>query len=362
MTAFNGHMLTLARTLRKFSQAGLVEKVKELGGEMSQAMLSKIERGRIQPEEDLALFLADALRVRKSFFENPSYVRQPPISYHRKRTKLSARDLQSIHAVAEMIRLSLEKCFEALDEFDHLGPSIPSYDLDQFDGDAEEAARAVRARLRLPRGPLKNLASLMEASGVIVCQFNFGNTLIDGFCQHSHAGLPSVVFMNTQLPVDRFRFSLAHELGHLVCHDAPNPEQEIQANHFASEFLMPTSDIYDDLRDMTLSKAMELKLYWGTSMQSIIQKAWKTGRISDQRRKNLFIELSRRGWRKSEPVEASGFVESTSTFSNILKAHLDELDFSLDELSEHFGITREYLDAYYPIERSRPSLRIVASN
>lgn len=355
---FNGQMLTLARQLKKFSQIELLEASNE---KISQAMLSKIERGRVQPDEKLVESLALALSVRPSFFFNSSYLRQPPMSYHRKRKKLSAKDLQSVHGASEVIRISLERCLEEI-ELDSDGPELPAFDLDQFDGDASEAARAVRTRLKLPRGPVRNLAQVLEASGVIIAPFNFGSPLIDGFCQHAHGALPSMIFLNNILSVDRIRFSLAHEAGHLVCHDTPNPEQELQANQFASEFLMPTADIYDDLREMTLSKAMELKLYWGTSMQSLIQKAWSTGRISDSRRKNLFIELSRRGWRTREPVEAAGFTEIPKTFANILSAYTNELGYSLDEISEMFGINLDDLGTYYPINRSRPALRIVASN
>lgn len=355
---FNGQMLTLARQLKKFSQTDLLAASSK---QISQAMLSKIERGRVQPEEDLVASLSAALGVRPSFFFHGSYLRQPPMSYHRKRKKLSAKDLQAVHAASEVIRISLEKCLDEI-ELENDGPSLPAFDLDQFDGDAGEAARIVRTRLKLPRGPVRNLSRTLESTGVIIAPFNFGSPLIDGFCQHSHGGLPSMVFLNTLLPVDRVRFSLAHEMGHLVCHDSPNPEQETQANQFASEFLMPTADIYDDLREMSLSKAMELKLYWGTSMQSIVQKAWSTGRISDARRKNLFIEFSRRGWRTKEPVEAVGFIEEPKTFSEILAVLSNGLGYSANDFSEYFGISHEDLRLYYPIARTKPTLRVVASN
>ncbi|MEQ8935284.1 MAG: hypothetical protein RIE56_05795, partial [Amphiplicatus sp.] len=98
------------------------------------------------------------------------------------------------------------------------------------------------------------------------------------------------------------------------------------------------------------------------SMQSLTYKAWEVGKISVKRKQNCFIEMSRRGWRKNEPIEARGFVERPTTFSKILKALTDELGYSQDELSDLFGIPEEDLRFYFPIERSRPALRIVASN
>ena len=355
---FNGNMLALARQMKKKSQSDLLDVI---GSDLTQGVLSKIERGRVQPSDDLVLRFAQALSVRPSFFANESYVRQPPMSYHRKRSKLLSRDLSAIHGISEVLRLSLAKCLDSI-EFEHDGPSLPSYDLDQFGGDAREAARSVRSRLKLPRGPVRNLATVIERSGVIILPFNFGTDLIDGFCQSSYGGLPPVIFLNSTLSIDRMRFSLAHELAHLVCHDAPNPNQEMEANQFASEFLMPTADIVDDFDNFTLSRAVDLKLYWGTSIQSIVYKCWQTGKISDEKLKNYFIEMSRRGWRKNEPVEAVGFIEKPSVFASIVEAHFSEMGYSEEELADLFGLSLEDLRFYYPVKKSRPGLRVVASN
>ena len=353
--AFNGYMLRLARRIRKVSQDELISR---LSGDLTQGTLSKIERGRIQPAEEIAEKLALALNVRPSFFYDPAYILQPPVSYHRKRKKLLSSDFSSIHGISEMLRISLAKCLDSI-ELESTGPGMPSFDLDQFNGDPREAAISVRSRLKLPRGRIANLSKVIEDSGIIVVAFNFGTPLIDGFCQHANAQLPSIIFINSQMPADRMRFSLAHECAHLVCHDIPNPEQEMQANQFASEFLMPSDDIFDELRDFSLNKAMELKLYWGVSMQTLIFKAWQLGRIDDKRKTHLFIEMSRRGWRKNEPVEARGFFEKPSVFEAIIDAHISELGYSKEELSELFGIQLDDLNFYFPFKKKQPSLRIV---
>lgn len=160
-----------------------------MGSNITQAMLSKVERGRVQPSEDLVWPIAETLGLREGFFFDDSYLRQPPLSYHRKRSKLSARDLAAIHALSEGFRLSLLKCLTSV-ELEHDGPSLPVYDLDQFDGDASEAARAVRTRLKISRGPVRNISKIIESSGVILVPFSFGTTLIDGFCQHTYRACP----------------------------------------------------------------------------------------------------------------------------------------------------------------------------
>ena len=60
----------------------------------------------------------------------------------------------------------------------------------------------------------------------------------------------------------RFRYSLTHELGHMVMHRFPNTEMESQADRFAAEFLMPAADIKSQLYGATLSKFAALAPYW----------------------------------------------------------------------------------------------------
>lgn len=281
---FNGNMLFLARQLRRVGQDELVSL---LNGSINQGQLSKIERGRIQPSEALVTELACALKVRESFFSNASYLRQPPVSFHRARKALAAKDEVAIHARSEFYRLSIKKIFTDI-ELEPVIPPAPAIDIDQFDGDAKQIANMVRQRWGIQRGPIKDITTLIEDSGIIVVPYEFGTPLIDGFCQHGGDGLPPIIFVNASLPKDRLRFSLAHELGHLVMHAIPNADQEIQANHFASEFLMPTIDISDHLFDLRLTKFMDLKMHWGTSMQSIIHKAWDIGKLSDRQYKYFF--------------------------------------------------------------------------
>ena len=63
-----------------------------------------------------------------------------------------------------------------------------------------------------------------------------------------------VLLVNSSLPQGRARFSIAHELGHLLLRHNPlgrigeprDPDQERQADRFASELLMPESLLRED--------------------------------------------------------------------------------------------------------------------
>jgi Zn-dependent peptidase ImmA (M78 family)/transcriptional regulator with XRE-family HTH domain len=353
---FNGSLLTLARQVRRKSQADLIELLK---GAITQGTLSKLEHGRIQPQSDLVEKLADALRVRPGFFFRSAYVREPMVSYHRKRAKLAVKDQDAVHGLAEIFRLNLKSLLESV-ELDPTLPPLPSVDPDQYGRDIDEMARMLRQRWQVPKGPIADLTKLAEGAGIVIVSFDFGSELIDGFCQHSCDGLPPLVFINSNQPKDRYRFSLAHEIGHLICHQTPHPEQEIEANRFASELLMPSREIKNDFFTHSLTRFMDLKLYWGTSMQSLIYAAWHTGALSDRMYKYYMIEMSKRGWRKREPVEASHLVELPSTLRSVIKAHIADLDFSVDDLADMFGLLIDDVETLYPVPTSKPRLRLVS--
>ena len=86
--------------------------------------------------------------------------------------------------------------------------------------------------------------------------------------------LPMIV-LNSEQPSDRLRFTLAHELGHLVMHRFPGPEMETEANDFASALLMPKNEITIALRGRRIDMATlaAFKPEWRVSMQAILSCA-----------------------------------------------------------------------------------------
>jgi Zn-dependent peptidase ImmA (M78 family) len=111
--------------------------------------------------------------------------------------------------------------------------------------------------------------------------------------------MPPVFFVHEDVPGDRERWTLAHEIGHVVMHHQPTDgDIEEEANLFGNEFLTPAEEIGPDLLNMTLQKAAELKLYWKVSMQAIIVRAYQCRKITRNQFSYLFRQLSAKGYRK----------------------------------------------------------------
>ena len=260
MRRFNPDMLAIARDASGFTQGELVE---AMGGAITQGTLSKIENGLLEPSKDDVSGLAKVLGFREEFFMHPHVRRAAPATYNRSRKRLSAKDWSRIFATSEIYRITASTLLRSVELAPRL-PLVPSIDPDQYGGRIEEIATAIRQHWRLPRGPIEDVTSVVESSGIIVVTYDFGTDLCDAFGQLPDDDMPPMIFINSRQPKDRFRFTLCHELGHIVMHSLPRPMMEDEANRFAAEFLMPTADIMKDFYNMSLEKLMALKMHWLT--------------------------------------------------------------------------------------------------
>jgi Zn-dependent peptidase ImmA (M78 family) len=301
--------------------------------------------------------LAVALRYREQFFFHPHTRRAEPTTYHRKRQKLSKADWLKIYAKAEIYRVSLAILLKSVELAPRLkGP--PAIDSDEYDGRIEQIALAVRQLWLLPRGPVDDVTSLLETAGIIVVGFDFGTDCCDGFSQQASDNLPSVIFINMRQPKDRLRFSLLHELGHIVLHRLPNPRMEEEANRFAAEFLMPTADISKDFYNLSLEKFMHLKMHWRTSMHALVYKAHTVGRLTESNYRYYLTQMAKRGWRTKEPVELVAPKETPRIVRQVIRSHLGPLKYSLGDLAAVLGLHQDEASELYDVAEV-PRLRLV---
>ena len=148
MVLFNADMMNVARRARGLPQAQLAAALK-----LSQAQISKIETGRMVPDDDFVGRLAALLRFKPSFFFRTASLRPPPANFHRKRKKLTATEWERILAQAEILRLSIEALLKSVDMQATKRPA-PEIDPDQYSGKIAPIAAAVRQAWMLPRGPI----------------------------------------------------------------------------------------------------------------------------------------------------------------------------------------------------------------
>lgn len=333
MSDVNPQMVTLAREARELTQRELADLVG-----ISQANISKIESNLLGISEDVLRRLSETLNFPLSFFGRfePLYGATNSTLYHRKRQSLSAKKLAAIHAWLNIHRLAIAALLRSVE----IEPKreIPALDVERY-GAPEAVARALRVAWSIPAGPVDNVTRLIEDIGGVIVRYDLGTHLIDAV-SHWIPGHPPMFLVNASVPGDRLRFTLLHELAHLILHRIPHPEMEDEADAFASEFLMPARDIRPMLSYITLAKLAALKPRWKVSMQALLVRAKQLETVSDRQYRFLWMNMGKHGYRMAEPPELAIPVEEPSLPRQLVDAHMRALGYSREDL-EHITALRE---------------------
>ncbi|HAJ26955.1 MAG TPA: hypothetical protein DCG53_06870, partial [Syntrophus sp. (in: bacteria)] len=245
----NHDIVRIARESRGFTQGELANRLS-----VTQGKISKMESGLLGVSEDMLDKLSNTLNYPREFFYFTEPIYGHGISmigelYYRKRKNIPDKVLDKISAKINIRRIHLARLLRAIEIKNNL---FCTFDIDEYDGNVEKVARAFRATWSLPKGPVNNLIKTIEDAGGIIIEFDFDTKAIDATSQWP-PDLPPLFFININSSADRLRFSLAHELGHIVMHKICRPDIKImedEANAFASEFLMPKAEISKYLNDI----------------------------------------------------------------------------------------------------------------
>jgi Zn-dependent peptidase ImmA (M78 family)/transcriptional regulator with XRE-family HTH domain len=347
---FNRAMFQVARAARGLTQGELASRAA-----LTQAFVSKLENGLIpDPTPETVDALAEALNFPRDFFFSEEKPHGLSHFHYRKRAKLGKRVLEKIEADINIRRMHLGRLLRSYEA--PAAKEFPTIDLARNQWTPRQAAQAVRGLWLVPRGPIDNLTALVERAGAIVIQIDFGTTSLDAISIRV-PGMPPMIFMNSSVPGDRYRFTLAHECCHLICHSHPENEDELeeQADEFAAELLMPANEIRSYLINPTFGTLSRAKQYWKVSIKALIVQASRLKLITPNQYTRLNVMYSKYGYAKTgEPFPIA--LEKPSTLSAAVGYHLTSLGYSVDEIAKLLMInSSEFSDTY----AERPKLRLV---
>ncbi len=271
--------------------------------DLSAQAISKYERNLDTPGSSALVRLSKALGVRPEFFFRPAAI-AVSVSANRAHPCISKK---ASEAIVEQAREVLERSVELEDLF--AGQlSSPPFPADlririQAIERVEDAAEQLRGEWGLGLDPISNLTAAAEDHGIRVVLVE-GSLDFDA-CIVQSSELGPVVVLKKGVPGDRQRFSLAHELGHLLLMIAQGVDHEAACNRFAGAFLVPRERVRKELgasRDsLGLGELELLKVKYGLSMQSWIHRAQEAGVLSERQAKRQLQEFKRNGWKIAEP-------------------------------------------------------------
>ncbi|MCY4628574.1 MAG: XRE family transcriptional regulator [Acidobacteria bacterium] len=265
---------------RRLTQAALAERAG-----LTRVALGKIERGAVLPRAGTLAALAGALRVpvrdlvaRVRPLRSVRF-RAHSTMYGREQTLAEvSRWLEAYGWLEGELGETREFLFRGL--VANEGPRSPI-----------EVAAAARNVARIEKAPVPNICRLLEDCGVKVLLLDSKRESFFGLSVGREDGGPAVVVnVWDRISVERWIFTAAHELGHLLLHphefereatDLPE-KTEREADAFASEFLMPESafEVEWDATDgyPLLWRVLAVKRVFRVSYKTVLLRLVKTER------------------------------------------------------------------------------------
>ncbi|MCA1213863.1 XRE family transcriptional regulator [Bacillus amyloliquefaciens] len=304
---FNGHRLKSARIYRGLTISELAEKA-----EVSKQAISQYEHNKHSPSLETLLRLIHCLGFPRDYFyeEDESNVTIGN-TYFRSLLTTNKKDRASQIEKTKILSL-IYRYLDKFIQFPNL--NLPSL---KHNGDIEKAALSLREYWGLGVEPIPNMVRVLEKNGFIVTSFLTSEEKIDAFSQRQeYQGNINyfVVLGNEKNSATRRQFDAAHELGHVILHDwyydlelitrEEFKKIEQEANQFAAELLLPKESFLNDLiYPNKLDYYVELKKKWKVSISAMIVRAYQLKALSYNQYQYLMRQISKKGWRKKEPLD-----------------------------------------------------------
>lgn len=294
-----GQRLKLARAASGLSLRGLQSAIDDL---VTAQAIGKYERNESMPGSEVLLALARGLGVSAEYLAGDSDLVLQGVEFRKKaitRRKDEARiEATVLHFIERY--LSIEAILGLRSEqWDRPpGTPLPVREIEK----AESIAGTVRRHWGLGLDPIPNLAELLEERGIKVQLLDLKG--VAGLT--AHVGRPGkafvpVIVVNALEWGERQRFTLAHELGHLLMNVHGGLDGEKAAHRFAGALLMPADRLRAEIgrRRQLVSRGelLELKKLFGVSVQALTYRCRDLEIFSDKLFRRLFREFSRLGWR-----------------------------------------------------------------
>ena len=332
------------RLKRARSAAGLSMKELSLQAGVSANMIKKYEHNESMPSSGVLVKMSRALGVRNEYFFRPAKFELKGIEY-RKRSTAPEKVLNRIKAdVLDQAERWMELC-NLWPNFPLPGFYKPNFSISLVNDyqQVEIIANELRELWDLGSQPITSMIDVLECHGVLVIVTDVDSSeKFDGL-QASVNDKP-VVVISSQWPGDRQRFTLAHELGHLILHDmlAEGLDEEMACNRFSGAFLFPEVAVRQYLGNkrsrLEVQELYLLKMDYGLSMMACIYRAKNLGIITEAKCKELFMFFSMRKWRSKEPGQAFP-AEQTSMFKQLVFRGLGESILSESKAAELLGMS-----------------------
>jgi Zn-dependent peptidase ImmA (M78 family)/DNA-binding XRE family transcriptional regulator len=328
-----GTRLKLARKMAGMSLQDLSD---ALFSKVTKQALNKYEQGEMNPTSEVLLSLAKALHVKPEYFLKKKSLELGQILF-RKRAALTKKEEE---AIIEKVRDYVERYIELeeiLNVQNAFNNPLKNFKI-QNKQDVENAADHLRRAWNLGDKPIANIVEMLELKGIKVILVDDVDTL-DGLAVFTSTGIPIVVVNKKGKSTERIRFTIIHELAHLLLDlsilNGDSKLEEIWCHFFASCFLIPSNMLKTMMGGgkrnyIYINELIKVKEYYGISIRAIVHRLKELEIITDNYYQRWVIYMSKTYGSKDEPGNYHG-EEASKGFDLLIARGLSEGIISLSK-------------------------------
>ena len=339
-----------ARIMEGLSMEKLAEKA-----DISKQMVSKYEHGLSLPDSSVLIRLAASLNQKADYFFNSFNIELGPIEF-RKKSSLGKKKQDSIKKKIQLMMehyLELEDMLSINYEFHNPFSKININNHEEI----EQAAEELREQWDLGQDPIYSIVSLLEEHEIKIIEIDEDLYEFDGLSAFIGGKNYPVIVVNKNMPVERKRFTLLHELAHLLFNipeDNPSQDKEKLCHSFSGALLLPRKVIVEQFgktrSHITFNELFSVQKHFGISVPAIIYRLYHNRIISQNIRQRFFMRINKDKQLKDQiNEERYRGEETTDRFKKLVYQALAQgvistskaaamLEKSVEEIRDNFAV------------------------
>lgn len=284
-------------------------------GIVTKQSISKYEAGLMRPKPRTLSVLAKALNISEAYFSGTGVQIDTP-TLRVTSNRVTDIDIENLNAILSFWAEQYFAKEKALNISTHFTNPISDLHVSNS-SDAIKAAELIRERWKCGEGPLPYVIRLLERKGIKIRSLDLPDNVfgISAWANQTHP-LILLDIRPEKTSIERLRFTVCHELGHLVLNIENNDKTEKLCDIFASFFLLPKQTFIEEIGNetkdiLTLSEMVDIKETYGVSVAAQVHEAYDIGVISEEHYNWWYDEMIKKniqekGWGDYRHLESPG--------------------------------------------------------
>lgn len=334
---------TRLKLARKMAGLSLQELADALQSKVTKQSLSKYEKGLMNPSSEVVIAISNVLSLNPDYFLKKKSVELGEVQF-RKRVRLAKKHEESI---VEKVRDYVERYLEIESilsvESSFVNP-LQNFKISNKN-DVELAAKEIRKAWDLGTGPILNLVEVLELNGIKVLLLEEVDDF-DGLAVLSSKGVPIVAINTKGRSVERIRFTIIHELAHLLLRldneaGKDSRKVEVLCHYFSSCFLIPSEKLIKSIgpkrKYIRIEELISIKESYGISIRATVHRLKELSVVSENYYTRWMVYMSKEYGAKNEPGKYKG-EERAKTFDQLINRALAEDLISISKAAAFWNV------------------------